>query len=693
MDLFPGKSYPLGATVTGGGVNFCVFSRNCTALELVLFDAPDDPVPSRVISLDPRVNRTFYYWHILVKGLASGQLYGYRFHGPFAPEKGLRFDGAKLLVDPYARAVVYGDRYDRLAASRPGDTTASAMKSVVVDPVDYDWEGDLPLQRHFSGSVIYELHIGGFTRHPSSGLPPNLRGTYAGLVEKIPYLQELGVTAVELLPVQQFDEQEAPQGLSNYWGYNPIVFFAPHRGYSSRRDPLGPVDEFRHMVKALHRAGLEVILDVVFNHTAEGDHTGPTLSFRGLENRAYYIPDSQAPAFYANYSGCGNTVNSNHSIVRRMIMDSLRYWVQDMHVDGFRFDLASVLARDERGLPMRDPPVLWEIESEPVLAGTKIIAEAWDAAGLYQVGSFVGHRWAEWNGQYRDDVRCFVKGDSGTVTRLAARVAGSRDLYPQPDREPNRSINFVTCHDGFTLNDLVSYNSKHNQANLQESRDGSDANFSWNCGMEGQGSGSLGEASQLEAVEALRLKQVKNFLIILFTSQGTPMMLMGDEVRRSQGGNNNGYCQNNEIGWFDWQDVQQHAGLLRFTRRLIAFYRSRSLFQEEKYWTDPGGPEVYWHGVHLSQPDLSQDSHSLAYELVNPAQNEHLHVMLNAYWEPLDFELPLLSNGAVWHRVVDTALPSPDDFAETGKLLPPENRHYTVQPRGAVVLEVRTRSS
>lgn len=687
MDLFPGKSYPLGATVSDGGVNFCVFSRNCTALELLLFDDAADSLPTRVISLDPQVNRTFYYWHIFVKGVGSGQLYGYRAHGPFEPGRGLRFDGTKLLIDPYARAVAYGEQYDRAAAARAGDNTAHAMKSVVVAEADYDWEGDLPLQRPFAGSLIYELHVGGFTRHPSSGLKSELRGTYAGLVEKIPYLKELGVTAVELLPVQQFDEQEAPAGLTNYWGYSPIVFFAPHRGYSARRDALGPVDEFRDMVKALHRAGIEVILDVVFNHTAEGDHTGPTLSFRGLENRAYYIPDSQNPAYYANFSGCGNTVNANHSIVRRMIMDCLRYWVGAMHVDGFRFDLASVMARDERGQPMRDPPILWEIESEPVLAGTKIIAEAWDAGGLYQVGSFIGHRWAEWNGQYRDDVRRFVKGDPGMVTRLASRIAGSRDLYPQPDREPNRSINFITCHDGFTLNDLVSYNEKHNQANLQDNRDGCDTNYSWNCGMEGNGSGSPEEAARLEAVETLRLKQIKNFFIILFTSQGTPMMLMGDEVRRSQAGNNNAYCQDNEISWFDWENLARHAGLLRFVRKLIAFYRNHSLFHEEKFWTDPGGPEVYWHGVRLNQPDWNFDSHTLAYELVNPAAKEHLHVMLNVYWEPLDFELPQLPDGEGWRRVVDTALPTPEDFTEAEVAIPREQRFYRLQSRSAVILK------
>ncbi len=677
-DLLLGRSYPLGATCHDGGANFCVFSRNATAIELLLFDHFDDAKPARVIPLDPGRNRTFYYWHIFVKGIQPGQLYGYRAHGPFAPERGLRFDGEKVLIDPYTHAVMYGDNYDREAAAHPGDTIAHAIKSVVDDPRGFNWEGDLPLQRPFAGSVIYELHVGGFTRHPNSGVEPARRGTYAGLIEKIPYLQSLGITAVELLPVQQFDAQEAPSGLTNYWGYSPIVFFAPHRGFCSSSDPLGPVKEFKEMVKALHRAGIEIILDVVFNHTAEGDHNGPTLSFRGLENRAYYILERFNQSLYTNYSGCGNSVNANHSIVRRMIMDCLRHWVQVCHVDGFRFDLASVLARDEWGHPLKDPPILWEIESDPILAGTKIIAEAWDAGGLYQVGSFIGHRWAEWNGQYRDDVRCFVKSDPGTTSKLSARIAGSRDLYPQPEREPNRSINFVTCHDGFTLNDLVSYNHKHNEANRQKNRDGADANFSWNCGIEGPADDT--------AIEALRLRQIKNFLVILFTSQGTPMLLMGDEVRRTQSGSNNGYCQDNEISWFDWEIDGGKEGLLRFTRKLIHFYRKHTLFQQEKFWTDPEGPDVAWHGVRLNQPDWSADSHSLAFELCNPANGEHLHVMLNAYWEPLDFELPLLPEGHYWRRVVDTARPSPEDFADPPEALLVGQTKYRVEARAAVIL-------
>jgi glycogen operon protein len=435
-----------------------------------------------------------------------------------------------------------------------------------------------------------------------------------------------------------------------------------------------------------------VILDVVFNHTAEGDEHGPTLSFRGFENRAYYILQEDM-AHYADYSGCGNSVNANHSIVRRMIIDCLRYWVSEMHVDGFRFDLASVLARDETGRPLESPPILWEIESDPVLAGTKIIAEAWDAAGLYQVGSFVGHRWAEWNGQFRDDVRRFIKGDEGTVKRLADRITGSPDLYPQPGREPNRSINFVTCHDGFTLNDTVSYNHKHNEANGEGNRDGHDANLSWNCGVEG--------ATEDPAVNRLRLRQIKNFLTILFISQGTPMLLMGDEVRRTQGGNNNAYCQDNAISWFDWRGLDRHAGLLCFVKQLIDFTQALNIFREERFWTTPhegGAPHITWHGVQLGRPDWSDLSHSLAFELQHPGNetpappftssktNTHLHVMLNAYWKPLSFALPSLSGGERWHRIIDTALSSPDDFCEPETAPVVEAYHYLVEARAGVVL-------
>ncbi len=430
-----GRSFPLGTTVLGDGVNFSVFSREASRVDLLLFDSPAAAHPARVIELDPRWHRTYHYWHVFVPGIGAGQVYAYRAIGPFDPDRGLRFDPGKALLDPYGRAVVVPDGYSRHIASRPGQNDTIAMKSVVVDLDQYDWEGDAPLRRPFATTVIYEMHVGGFTRHPSSGVAAELRGTYAGTIEKIPYLQDLGITAVELLPVFQFDRQDCPPGLVNYWGYSPVSFFAPHAGYSSLKDALGPVDEFRDLVKALHRAGIEVILDVVYNHTAEGNSEGPTLCFRGLANDVYYILDKDR-AQYAHYSGTGNTLNANQSIVRRMILDSARYWVTHMHVDGFRFDLASILNRDETGRPLENPPVLRDIDSDPVLAGIKQIAEAWDAAGLYQVGSFFGDNWKEWNGRFRDDVR----GLSRAITarygcwrngRSAARISsGIRNGNP-----------------------------------------------------------------------------------------------------------------------------------------------------------------------------------------------------------------------------------------------------------------------
>src|SRR4030095_5865887 len=568
-----GRSSPLGATVVDGGVNFSLFSRSATGVELLLFDREDDARPARVLRLDPTTHRTYHYWHVGVPGIRPGQLYGYRVAGPSDPAHGLRFDPAKVLLDPYGRGVVVPKNYSRAAARQAGDNAATAMKSVVVEGHTYDWEGDTPLQRPSARTIVYEMHVRGFTCHPSSGVAEQTRGTFAGLIAKIPYLQSLGVTAVELLPVFQFDAQDAPPGRVNYWGYAPVSFFAPHQAYSSRQDPLGPVDEFRDMVKAVHRAGIEVILDVVFNHTAEGDHRGPTLSFRGLENSTYYILEPDR-SWYANYSGTGNTLNANHPIVRHMILDSLRYWVKEMHVDGFRFDLASILDRDESGNLMPSPPVLWDIESDPILAGTKLIAEAWDAAGLYQVGSFIGDSWREWNGRFRDDVRSFFRGDEGSVAPLADRLLGSPQIYGHKEREAEQSVNFVTCHDGFTLNDLVSYSQKHNEPNGEDNRDGADDNRSWNWGVEGP--------SDDPAVEKLRNQQVKNFLTVTMLSLGVPMILMGDEARRSQLGNNNAYCQDNDESWFDWNLVRQNAGLHRFVELLAARRALRKMDTERQ---------------------------------------------------------------------------------------------------------------
>ena len=694
----PGRTYPLGATVHPDGVNFSVYSKHSMAVDLLLFDAVDAGRPVRVISLDPRKHRTYHYWHAFVPGLGAGQLYAYRAVGPFDPGRGMRFAPDKVLLDPYGRAVAVPARYSRRAARRQGDNTATAMKSVVTDPRAYDWEGDTPLNRPYAQTVIYEMHLSGFTRHPSSGVAAGKRGTYAGLIEKIPYLQNLGVTAVELLPVFQFDTQDAPAGLVNYWGYSPVSFFAPHGAYSSRRDPLGPLDEFRDMVKALHRAGIEVILDVVYNHTAEGDQTGPTFCFRGLANDAYYILDRDR-ARYANYTGTGNTLNANHPVVRRLILDSLRYWVGQMHVDGFRFDLASILSRDETGQSLENPPVLWDIESDPILAGTKLIAEAWDAAGLYQVGTFVGDSWEEWNGRFRDDVRSFIRGDAGTVSKMASRLMASPDLYAAQEREPEQSINFVTCHDGFTLNDLVSYDRKHNDANGHANRDGMNDNLSWNCGVEGP--------TDDPRIERLRNQQVKNFFVVTLMSLGTPMLSMGDELRRSQTGNNNAYCQDNEISWFDWELLEKHAGLSRFVRQLI-YYRLRRHTPEQHTLTLNQllrQAQVQWHGVKLNQPDWGYDSHALAFSLRGFRGRLIFHFMMNAYWEALDFELPPAEapspnasqdadraekDEAWWRRWIDTSLDSPDDICSWIDAPAVRGSTYRVQPRSIAVLVVHT---
>jgi glycogen operon protein len=651
-----GACFPLGATAHADGVGFSIFSKSATLVELLLFDRDDAARPSRVIPLDPRHHRTYHYWHVFVPGLGPGQLYGFRAHGPAEPQRGLRFDPDKLLLDPYGLGVATPKIYSRDAASRPGANLATAMKSIVADPGRYDWEGDQPLRRPSVETVIYELHVRGFTRHPSSGVAPGKAGTYAGLIEKIPYLRDLGITAVELLPVFQFDALDAPEGRVNYWGYSPISFFAPHRAYSSRQDPLGPLDEFRDMVKALHRAGIEVILDVVFNHTAEGGHVGPTICFRGLENGVYYLLERDRSR-YANYTGTGNTLNANQPIVRRLIQDSLRYWVTQMHVDGFRFDLASILSRDESGHPLPNPPVLWDIESDPALAGTKLIAEAWDAAGLYQVGSFIGDSWQEWNGRFRDDVRSFFKGDRGMVSKLATRILGSPDVYGHEEREAEQSVNFVTCHDGFTLNDLVSYDHKHNEANGEDNRDGADDNRSWNCGVEGP--------TDSTAVEELRGRQIKNFFSLLLISAGTPMLLMGDEVRRTQRGNNNAYCQDNELSWFDWGLLEKHAGIHRFVRRLLEFHQRRDMVTDETQLSLNQllrKAQIEWHGVELSRPDWGDDSHSLAFTLRSLGNRFMFHAMFNAYWEPLTFALPP-SEGQPWLRWIDTSLPSPYDIS------------------------------
>lgn len=680
-----GAPYPLGATITEYGTNFCIFSAHATSVELLLFDRCDQEKPSAVYVLDPEHNRTYYYWHILLPDVNHGQIYAYRIHGPYRPEAGHRFNPHKLVLDPYALGIACADRWNRLDAYGYHDNTATAFKAMVIDLDRYDWEGDAPLQRRFDDIIIYETHLKGMTAHASSRVA--YPGTYKGFVAKIPHLKRLGVTAVELLPVQQFDEQEVMRvdpttgrRLTNYWGYAPVAYMAPHVGYATRCDPIVAADEFRDLVKALHRADIEVILDVSFNHTAENDHTGPTFGFRGIENVAYYILQEDK-RLYADYSGCGNTVNCNHSIVRRFIVDCLRHWVLNYHVDGFRFDLASVLSRNERGEAITDAPILWQIESDPVLAGTKLIAEAWDAAGLYQVGSFTGDRWTEWNGRFRDDVRRFLRGDSGAVRDLGQRLAGSFDIFAEkPSYASHRSINYVTSHDGFTLYDLVSYNDKHNEANGEDNRDGTAMNYSWNCGVEGP--------TDDPATRSLRQQQMRNHLALLMLAWGTPMILGGDEFGRTQWGNNNAYCQDNDISYVDWDRAEGFSELTRFLTELIAF-RKRHRTLTSIRAVNSGSPErflteqVVFHGVREGKPDWSDHSQSLAIEFRAMPGDVDIYMAANAYHRALAFELP---KGHTWHRVIDTALQSPEDIVPEEEAPPVESARYTVRPRSVVVL-------
>ena len=677
-----GQSFPIGSTVDPDGVNFCLFSKNAERVDLLFFDKIEDVTPQIIISLDPKLNHTYHYWHIYIPSIKSGQLYGYRVVGSNDPSKGHRFDPDKILLDPYAKAVAIPKNYDRASLTPSGNASSPSLKSVVSDLSTYNWENDVHPKHTFAKTIIYEMHLAGFTKNPNSSVSALKRGTYQGLIEKIPYLVDLGITAVELLPVFQFDAQDCQKGLVNYWGYSPISFFAPHQGYSTSPDPLVALDEFRDMVKALHCAGLEVILDVVYNHTAEGNQDGPTYSFRGIDNSMYYTLEADK-AKYSNYTGTGNTLNANHPIVRRMIIDSLHFWVKEMHVDGFRFDLASILSRDGKGRPIENPPILWDIESDPVLSGTKLIAEAWDAAGLYQVGSFVGDSWKEWNGKFRDEVRSFLKGDDGVITKFVTRLIGSPDLYADQDREPEQSINFVTCHDGFTLNDLVSYNNKHNEANGEDNRDGTNDNLSWNGGVEG--------SSDDVNIETLRNQQIKNFFAVTLLAIGAPMIAMGDEIRRTQTGNNNAYCQDNEISWFDWSLVQKHQELLRFVKMLINQRLMRDSTKEEYAMSLQQLLDqrlITWHGVKLNAPDWSDQSHSIAFTVQSRSGHLAMHYMINAHSEALSFEIPVVNSTEKknWRRWIDTHLISPDDIMEWEKTPVFNELTYIVNANAIVIL-------
>jgi isoamylase len=686
-----GRPHPLGAVPDAGGVNFSIYAGEANAVTLLLFDVHDSPAPVEVIELDPEVNRTFQFWHVYVGGATRGLHYAYRVDGPRDPSgSGDRYNPNKVLIDPYAKGVTK-TLWDRGRACDDSDNLDSSMRGTVIDVAAYDWEGDQPLSRPMSETVIYEMHAGGFTRSPSSGA--RSPGTFAGIVEKIPYLRELGVTAVELLPAFAFDESgiggQAPDGtpLQDYWGYNTVGFFSPHSGYCLSPEEGGHITEFRDMVKALHRAGIEVILDVVFNHTSEGNHLGPVISFKGLANNIYYILVPWDKRYYMDYTGCGNTVDANHPVTEKFIRECLEFWVRDMHVDGFRFDESSVLSRDANGAPMIYPPVLWDIELVETLADVKIIAEAWDAGGLYQVGNFPGGtRWSVWNGRYRDAIRRFVRGDGGLVGEVATRISGSSDLFQPSGQTPENSINFITAHDGFTLNDLVSYNVKHNEANGEGNRDGNDDNDSWNCGVEGETSDA--------AIEDFRKRQIKNFAAILMLSQGVPMMVAGDEVRRTQRGNNNAYCQNNEISWLDWNRAQGNEDVYRFFKEMISFRRRHSIVRRPDFFTgetnDRGLPDIAWHGCELNSPGWSDPSSSvLAFTMGGFDGDDDLHAMLNMSGQDLEFEIPSVPRRQ-WWRAVDTSLSSPEDIAEPGREIEVKpTDHYHVNMHSVVVLVSR----
>ena len=631
-----GTAHPLGATPDKSGVNFSIFSGHATSVELLLFQNHDDAAPFQVIEFDPYINKTFHFWHVFVEGLPSGTHYAFRIDGPSSVEAGHRFNRNKVLIDPYAMGNTKSV-WNRADAWGPQDNLTTSMRSIVIDTTGYDWEDDQPLKRPMEETIIYEVHVGGFTRASSSGVAHP--GTFSGIIQKIPYLQELGITAVELLPICDFDETEVLRTVDgkpvrNFWGYSTLGFFAPQAAYCVKASAGSHMDEFRDLVKALHKAGIEVILDVVFNHTDEGNQFGPVFSFKGIDNSAYYLLDSSDKHIYSDYTGCGNTFNCNHPVAEKLIIDCLRHWVRDTHVDGFRFDEGSILSRGEDGRPLVHPPVVWQIELDEELAESKLIAEAWDAAGLYQIGRFPGDRWAEWNGRFRDDLRRFVKGDPGLVGAVASRLAGSADLYEDDGELPVNSINFITCHDGFTLADLVAYNGKHNEANGEGNADGSHDNLSWNCGDEGH--------TDAEEINRLRRRQVRNFATILLLSAGTPMILAGDEFGRTQCGNNNAYCQDNEISWVDWRLLDTNADLFRFFKLLIGLRRTHPLFRREAFDLDAERPtrHIAWHGVDIGKPDWSWESRSLAMHLYDRGRGEEdIYFIANAHWEEHTFEV------------------------------------------------------
>ncbi len=703
LQTSPGKPFPLGTEVQENGVNFSVFSRNGTRVILNFYKNQDDSEPSATVEFDSHINRTGDIWHIFVQGIGAGVLYLYQVDGPFEPNEGHRFNVKQLLLDPYAKALTAVSLFHNLPPTyrTPVDKTDVELfenrhlykfpKCVVIDDNSFDWQGDRPINRKMERTVIYETHLKGFTAGKESGV--RNPGTYDGFIEKIPYLKDLGITAVEFLPIFEFDEYEntninprTGERMKNYWGYSTISFFAPKAAFASDRSPGGCVNEFKRLVKEMHCAGIEVILDVVFNHTAEGNEHGITLNFRGFDNNIFYTLVPSHREYYMNYSGCGNTMSAGNPIVASYIIDCLRYWVLNYHIDGFRFDLASVLNRLEDGALVKYSYLVNAIAQDPILYNTKLIAEPWDAGGAYQLGEFPGTRWSEWNDRFRDDIRKFWRGDDHLATAAATRVSGSSDIFGY--RKPCCGVNYVTCHDGFTMNDLVSYNGKHNDENGEGNRDGSDSNWSYNHGFEG--------ATANPAIERNRNKQMRNFLLTILISQGTPMLLGGDEFRRGQGGNNNAYCQDNDTSWFDWGYTRVNGNLIEFTRRALALRKNHAVFRRERFFTgghDGLPPDVQWYNYDGSNPDWNNMSRFFACtlsgkECINDDGkcDNDFYIAANSDKKDTMVTLPTLSDGRSWYRVADTSIEGDDAILKDGFFEPLRARARYVIPASSLIV-------
>ncbi len=689
-----GTPLPFGATIVPGGINFSVFSRHATSCELALFKKHEDE-PFVIIPFSSKENDYHFIignvFTMIVFDLHYEEIeYAYRMDGPYHLEWGFRFDKSKYLLDPYAKLI--GGR-DVWKQQPDWDKQYQHRSRVVFD--DFDWGNDRPLEIPFEDLVIYEMHVRSFTAHESSNIAANKRGTYAAIREKIPYLKELGINCVELLPIHEFDEFENSKPnptkpdelLVNYWGYSTVGFFAPKAGYAATGKFGMQADEFKKLISDLHANGIEVILDVVFNHTAEGNERGSYISFRGIDNSTYYLLTPEG--YYYNFSGTGNTMNCNNPIVRNMILDCLRYWVSEYHIDGFRFDLAAILSRDDKGAPMANPPLLESLAYDPILGKCKLIAEAWDAGGLYQVGSFPSWgRWAEWNGKFRDDIRKFLTGEAGMVGAISQRIQGSPDLYHW--RSPTASVNFVTCHDGFTLMDLFSYNHKHNEANGENNNDGDNNNHSWNCGWEGE--------STDEGVNFLRKKLVKNVLALLMLCRGVPMILSGDELGNTQFGNNNAYCQDNEISWLNWNDLEKNRELFDFAKKMIGFRHDHPVLRHNKFfhnrdYMNTGYADISWHGTQAWNADWGGGSRTLAFLLDGKhakdgaVEDNYIFVAINMHWESHTFDIPHPPEGIKWYLAANTDMPEGSDiFANGEEVLLEHQYHFLVGARSIVVL-------